>query len=265
MGPPSSQRLAGTVALVTGAGTGIGEAAADALAEAGASLVLVGRRRALLETAADRARARGVEAMIQALDVTDGAAVESCLAATLARYRRLDLLVHAAGMNTKRRSLRNLEPAEWRRVVDVNLTGAYLVVRAVLPVFREAGRGSVILVGSDSGLTVTEGAGAAYCASKFGVTALVHAINVEERHHGIRATAIQAGEVDTPILEDRPVVPAAEIRRFMLRSEDVAAAIVYAATQPARVAVEQIVVRPTLDAPSDTAARTLGRWNDTGA
>jgi NAD(P)-dependent dehydrogenase (short-subunit alcohol dehydrogenase family) len=175
------------------------------------------------------------------------------------------LLVHAAGMNSKRRNLRDLEPAEWRRVVDVNLTGAYLFVRAVLPVLREAGRGSIVLVGSDSGLIVTEGAGAAYCASKFGVTALAHAINVEERQHGIRATAIQAGEVDTPILEDRPVVPAAEVRRFMLRSEDVAAAIVYAASQPARVAVEQIVLRPTLDAPSPTAARTLARWDEIGA
>lgn len=262
MGSPSNHCLAGTVALVTGAGTGIGESAADLLAGAGAAVVLVGRRRPLLETVAARVRARGGEATIQALDVTDGAAVERCLAETLARHRRLDILVHAAGMNTKRRSLHNLEPAEWRRVVDVNLTGAYLFVRAVLPVFREAGRGSVILVGSDSGLTVTEGAGAAYCASKFGVTALVHAVNVEERHHGIRATAIQAGEVDTPILENRPVVPPPEVRRFMLRSEDVAAAIVYAASQPARVAVEQIVIRPTLVVPSDVAARTLARWGE---
>ncbi len=252
--------LKGTVAIVTGATSGIGAATAVALAQAGAHLTLVGRRAQLLDEAAEKARTYGVQVLTQPLDVTDLAAVERCVAQTRERFGRLDLLAHVAGINTPKRNLRDISPEDWRRVLDVNLTGVFYFVRAVLPIFREAKRGSIVIVGSDSGLTTSELAGVAYCASKFGVTSLVHSINLEERRNGVRACAIQAGEVETPIMEFRPEPPPAERRALMLRAEDVAAAIVYAASQPPHVNVEQIIIRPTLDKPYPEAQELLARW-----
>jgi NADP-dependent 3-hydroxy acid dehydrogenase YdfG len=257
---PTTSPLAGAAVLVTGASSGIGAATAEAFAAAGANVAVAGRRRELLDQVAGRARGRGVEALVKPLDVADQSAVDACVAEVRERFGRLDVLAHVAGMNTPRRNLHNMEPDEWRRVIDVNLHGAYYFVRAALPILRAAGGGSIVIVGSDSGLVAGELAGAAYCASKFGVTALVQSINAEERRHGIRACAIQAGEAETPIMEFRPRPPSPQKRALMLRPEDVAAAIVYAASQPPRVNVEQILIRPTLDEEYSGAQELLARW-----
>jgi len=256
----SSSPLAGAVVIVTGASSGIGAATATAFAAAGAHLALTGRRRALLEEVAERVGSAGVRVLVQPHDVADQAAVEASVNAAHAHFGRLDVLAHVAGMNTPRRNLRDIAPDEWRRVLDVNLSGVYYFVRAVLPIFRAARGGSIVIVGSGSGLLADEGGGVAYCASKFGVTSLVQSINAEERRHGIRACAVQAGEVDTPILDFRPAPPPAEKRALMLRSEDVAAALVYAASQPPRVNVEQIIVNPTLDRDYPGARALMSRW-----
>jgi NADP-dependent 3-hydroxy acid dehydrogenase YdfG len=252
--------LAGAAVIVTGASSGNGAATALAFAEAGAHLTLVARRQQHLEDVARRVRAHGVEALVRPMDVADRAAAEACVADTRERFGRLDVVAYCAGMNTPRRNLRDLEPEEWRRVMDVNLDGAYYFTRAALPSLRAAGGGSIVIVGSIGGLVADEGGGVAYCASKFGVTALAQSINSEERRHGIRACAIQAGEVDTPLLEHRAAPPPAELRPLMLRSEDVAAAILYAASQPRWVNVEEIVILPTLDRDYPGARELAARW-----
>jgi len=252
--------LKGAVAIVTGASSGIGAATAVALAEAGAHLTLFGRRQGLLDEVAAQAGEHGVQVLAQAGDVADEAAAEACVARTLERFGRLDVLAHVAGMNTPRRTLKTISSDDWRRVLDVNLSGAYYFARAVLPHLRERGGGSIVIVGSDSGLTASELAGVAYCASKFGITSLVQSINAEERKHGIRACAIQSGEAETPIMEFRPSPPPPEKRALMMRPEDVAGAIVYVASQPPRVNVEQILIRPTLDQVYPSAAEVLARW-----
>ncbi len=252
--------LKDAVVIVTGAGSGIGEATAEAFARAGAHIVVSGRRAELLESVAERARAHGVQALVKPLDVSDQEAAERCVQETLAHFCRLDVVAHVAGMNTPQRTIGNISDDNWRRVIDVNLSGVFYFVRAALPTFRAAKRGSFVIVGSDSGLRAGEMAGVAYCASKFGVTSLVQSINIEERRHGIRASVIQAGEVETPIMSFRPAPPPPESRKLMLRSEDVANAIIYVASQPPGVNLEEIIIRPTLDRNDPNSYAVYDAW-----
>jgi NAD(P)-dependent dehydrogenase (short-subunit alcohol dehydrogenase family) len=236
--------LAGKVALVTGAGSGIGRAAAIRLAREGAALALVGRTEArLLETRADIGDA-GVEAY--AADVGDPAAVDRAVSAVLARFSRIDVLVNAAGINVRERSLAGGSVEAFDEVVRTNLRGAFLLSRAVVPSMRAHGGGTIVHIVSDSALRGNDFAGIAYIASKFGVRGLTEAINAEERRHGIRVTAIFPGEVDTPLLDQRPVPVPVEARRQMLQPEDVAECIALAAMLPPRAIVEQLVVRPVV-------------------
>jgi NADP-dependent 3-hydroxy acid dehydrogenase YdfG len=237
--------LAGKVAIVTGAGSGIGQAAAAALARAGANVTVVARSAEALARTVAEIEATGQQALAQPLDVSDWEAVEAAVAATVARFGRVDILVNNAGTNTPRRTLLEASLEDWRRVVDVNLTGAYLCVRAVLPVMRQQGEGTIINIASVAGKTATLLGGAAYSASKAAVLSLTQTINSEYRRHNIRATAISPGEVATPILDRRTVPPTAEERARMLQPEDLAAAIVFVASLPQRACIDDLLIRPT--------------------
>jgi NADP-dependent 3-hydroxy acid dehydrogenase YdfG len=234
--------LAGKVALVSGAGSGIGRAAAMRLAREGAAVALVGRTaERLVETRGLIADA-GVESF--PADVGDAAAVEAVVAAVLARYSRIDIVVNAAGINVRQRSLADGSIEDFEKVVETNLRGAFLLSRAVLPAMRAQGGGTIIHVVSDSALRGNDFAGIAYTASKFGVRGLVEAMNAEQRRHGIRVTGIFPGEVNTPLLDKRPTPVPAEARQRMLQPEDVAECIALAATLPPRALIEQLTVRP---------------------
>ena len=236
--------LAGTVALVSGAGSGIGRAAAIRLAREGAAVGLMGRTpERLAQTRAAIANA-GVE--VYPGDVGDAAAVEQIVKAALARFSRIDIVVNAAGVNVRRRSLADGSIEDFDAVVATNLRGAFLLSRAVLPAMRVQGGGTIIHVVSDSALRGNDFAGIAYTASKFAVRGLVEAMNAEERRHGIRVTGIFPGEVNTPLLDKRPVPVPDEARQRMLQPEDVAECIALAATLPPRALVEELVVRPVV-------------------
>jgi len=239
-----SRGLAGQVALVSGAGSGIGRAAAMRLAQAGAAVALVGRTAERLAQTRDIIANAGVEAFPG--DVSDVAAVDAIVKAALARFSRIDIVVNAAGINVRKRSLADGSVEDFEKVVDTNLRGAFLLSRAVLPAMRKQGGGTIIHVVSDSAMRGNDFAGIAYTASKFGVRGLVEAMNAEERRHGIRVTAIFPGEVNTPLLDKRPTPVSEEARRRMLQPEDVAECIVLAATLPARAIVEQLVIRPVV-------------------
>src|SRR5690606_14718807 len=114
---------------------------------------------------------------------------------------------------------------DFRRLIDVNLTGAFLMVNTLLPGMRRQGNGTIVNVVSDAGLLANATAGPAYVASKFGLTGLTQSINVEQRQDGIRATAIFPGEINTPLLDKRPAPPPQDKRQQMLQAEDVAACI----------------------------------------
>jgi NADP-dependent 3-hydroxy acid dehydrogenase YdfG len=236
--------LAGQVALVSGAGSGIGRATAMRLANEGAAVALVGRTAERLAETRDAIANAGVEAYPG--DVGDAAAVESIVKATLARFSRIDIVVNAAGINVRKRSLADGSVEDFEKVVETNLRGAFLLSRAVLPAMRKQGGGTIIHVVSDSAMRGNDFAGIAYTASKFGVRGLVEAMNAEERRHGIRVTAIFPGEVNTPLLDKLPTPVPEEARRRMLQPEDVAECIALAAMLPPRAIVEELVVRPVV-------------------
>jgi NADP-dependent 3-hydroxy acid dehydrogenase YdfG len=236
--------LAGQVALVTGAGSGIGRATATRLAQAGAAVGLVGRTAESLAATREAIANAGVEAYPG--DVGDATAVEAIVKAVLARFSRIDIVVNAAGINVKKRSLADGSIDDFEKIVETNLRGAFLLSRAVLPAMRKQAGGTIIHVVSDSALRGNDFAGIAYTASKFGVRGLVEAMNAEERRHGIRVVAIFPGEVNTPLLDKRPIPVPEEARRRMLQPEDVAECIALAATLPARALVEELVIRPVV-------------------
>ena len=240
-------RLRGQVAVVTGAGSGMGRASALALAAEGATLALVGRRVDLIEKVAEEIRATGREVLVCQADITDASAMETMAKAATERFGRLDILVNAAGDNVKKRGLGELTPEDWRYIVDIDLTGAFLCTRAVLPAMRAQGRGTIIHVSSMASKQSSVIGGVAYSAAKAGVDRLTEAINLEERRHGIRACRIHPGETDTPLMRRRPYpILAAGDFANMLQPEDIAAAVVFVATLDHRATVEELTILPTV-------------------
>jgi NAD(P)-dependent dehydrogenase (short-subunit alcohol dehydrogenase family) len=237
--------LAGKVAWITGAGTGIGLAAAQSLAAGGATVVLSGRRGAVLEQEAEGIRAKGGRAQAETLDVADAAAVRRVADAILARHGRIDILVNSAGLNTTKRRWDDQSPEGWREVVGINLDGSFYTTQAVLPAMRARHDGLVVNVSSWAGVFHPKLTGAAYNASKHAVTAMTETINMEEGVHGIRACAVCPGEVATPILDRRPVPPSAEDRARMLQAEDLGGIVRFLAELPKHVCVNQLIVSPT--------------------
>lgn len=239
-------KLAGRVAIVTGASSGIGRAAARALAAEGARVALVARSGEVISALAEEIAAQGGEAVAYPSDVADPEAMPAVTARVLAAWGRVDLLVANAGVNTKERALHNIAPEQWERVIDVNLTGVFNCAKAVLPTMRERGEGTIVIVASMAGRRPGTLSGIAYGASKAGAISVAHSINAEEKVNGIRATTILPGDTATGILDHRPNPPSAEARERMLQSEDVAAAIVFVATQPHRVTIDELWITPTV-------------------
>ena len=149
-----------------------------------------------------------------------------------------------AGVNIKNREFRQLTPETWQKVLCANLDGAFYCIHYVLPQMIERRDGVVINIDSVSGKRSHPLGGVAYNASKFGMTALGLCLGAEEKENGIRVCNIYPGEVDTPILKDRPTEPTAEHRQRMLRSEDVAAAVLFVATLPPHVTVPELIIKP---------------------
>lgn len=238
-------RLQGKIAWVTGAGSGIGEAAAVALAGEGAELVLTGRREAPLAAVAERITAAGGKAHVQAGDMTDAARVAVIAAWIVANCGRLDILVANAGANIAQRHWSNLTPEGADTVISANLNSVFYSVSAVLPAMRAQKDGVIIVTASLAGRTISNLSGAAYTAAKHGVVAMCHTVNQQECVNGIRCTAVLPGEVATPILDKRPVPVSAEERARMAQSEDLGDLIRYVACLPPRVVINEVWMCPT--------------------
>jgi NADP-dependent 3-hydroxy acid dehydrogenase YdfG len=239
------KQLEEKVAWVTGAGSGIGQAAAIVLARAGASVVLSGRRVQPLRDTAARIEASGGTVVVKPGDLTDPSIANQVAAEIGSRFGRLDVLVNNAGVNILRRRWAELDASGADQVLDGNLSSAFYCVLAALPIMRAQKDGVLIHTASMAGRTVGPLSGAAYSAAKHGVVAMSHSINCEECVNGIRSTVVCPGEVATPILDQRPVPVNAEERARMLQSEDVADLILYVATLPAHVCLNEVWITPT--------------------
>ena len=196
--PPQPDTTAGRRTLVTGAGQGIGRAIALTLAVPGARLALYGRRPDTLVGTAAECRARGAEALALPGDVTDEQAVAAAAAAIEAAWGALDGLVNNAGI-AHFGTVETTAPDAWRRVLEVNLTGPYLVSRATLPLLRRGEAPAIVHVASNLGLVAMKNA-AAYCAAKAGLVNLARAMALDHAADGIRVNAVCPGAVATPML-----------------------------------------------------------------
>ncbi len=233
------------VAWVTGGGTGIGEAGAEALAADGWTVVVSGRRKDALDAVAAKIDRRGGVAMAIPLDVSIAADVENVAGRILAEYGRIDLLVNSAGINVPKRRWADLELDGWNRLVEINLNGVLYCMRAVLPAMRAQKDGCIINVASWAGRHVSKMPGPAYTTTKHAVLALTHSFNMDECVNGLRACCLSPGEVATPILKSRPVPPSEAEQAKMLQPEDCGRTIAFVASLPPRVCINEILISPT--------------------
>jgi len=238
-------RLDGKVAWITGAGSGIGEAGAVALAGAGASVVLTGRRREALEGVARRIENQGGSAFVEPGDVTDAERVNAIVAMIGEKLHRLDIVVNNAGVNLRERHWADLTPARIDTILEGNLSSAFYVAAAALTMMRQQRDGILIHTASWAGRFVSHLTGPGYLAAKHALVAASHSLNMEECMNGIRSTVICPGEVATPILANRPVPVSDEDRARMLQAEDLGDLILYVATRPKHVCLNEILISPT--------------------
>ncbi len=238
-------RLKGKGAIVTGAGSGIGEAVARCFAAEGAEVVTTGRTLAKLERSKAASGAAGARMHPRAMDVGEADAVAETVDWALRRLPQIDILVSNAGTNVPRRALSELSKDDFDRVIQVNLNGPFYLLQAVLPGMRERRDGVVITVSSIAGVRTSVIGGPSYSASKHGVRSLSLATHLEEGPCGIRSCVICPGEVNTPILDRRPVVPPDDCRAAMLQPEDVAQAALLVATLHPRACIPELVITPT--------------------
>ena len=236
--------LISKTAVITGAGSGVGQAAALALARQGWRVALVGRRAEALDETVKLAGPLAGQFLVCPCDIADSAAVGQMAERVLAEFKEVEALVNAAGTNAPRRALEVLSLADYHAMMDTNLNGAYYCVQAFLPQMRARQSGTIVNIVSDSAKQASPKAGPAYAMSKFGLAGLTQAINAEERARGVRACAIFPGDIDTPLLDKRPAPPPPEARARMMRAEDIAECVLLAINLPSRALVEEILIRP---------------------
>lgn len=238
------KKLEGKVAVITGGGSGVGLAAARAFLAEGARVAIAGRTAEKL-LAAEKHLGGGPNLISFAADVGDPAQADALIRHVTQKWGRVDILVNNAGANLKQRTVRELTPETWRSMVSANLDSAFHCMWAVLPQMRERRDGVIICINSISGKRSGPLGGASYNAAKFGLAALGICAAAEEKDNNIRICNIFPGEIDTPILENRPVPVTDEQKAKILKPEDVAAAIVFVASLPPRVSVPELIIKPT--------------------
>jgi NAD(P)-dependent dehydrogenase (short-subunit alcohol dehydrogenase family) len=231
-------------AVITGAGSGVGRAIALALAAEHWRVAIIGRREEALRETIALAGNHAAQFLAVPCDIGRRAEIGAMSARVLAAFGEVEALVNAAGTNAPKRSLDVLSLDDYQRMIDTNLHGAFYCVQAFLPGMRQRGSGTIVNIVSDAGKLASPKAGPAYVISKFGLAGLTQSINAEERGHGIRACAIFPGDIDTPLLKQRPQPPTEEARARMLRAEDVAECALLAIRLPERAIVEELIIRP---------------------
>ena len=241
--------LSGRVALVTGASSGIGEATAVTLAEAGASVAIGARRRDRLDGLAARLGAAGAKVVTLDLDVTDEAACRDAVARTRSELGGLDVLVNNAGVMLLG-TIVGADPEDWRRMLGTNVLGLMYMTHAAIEGMVEQGSGDVVNISSVAGRQARKGAGV-YNASKWAVNAFSESLRQEVTTTGVRVSLVEPGAVSTELTDHitQPEAKAASVQMYTsmraLQAEDIARAVLYLVTQPPHVAVNELLVRPT--------------------
>lgn len=251
--------LEGKVAVITGAGTGMGRSTAELLAAEGAHVVLVGRRLSVLEEVASAIESDGGSVHPRAADIASKDDVDALVAWVSETLGPVDILVNNAGSASKVLNVRWISQEEWNSVLDVNLNAVYLLTQAVLPGMLARNTGTIVTVSSLAAVNPNLLGGAAYGAAKAAVRNFMTYLHNTFRNEGLRAITILPGETATPILDNRARPPKAEEREAMVQPEDVARAIHLVATLPQRTVVQELVIAPTVQ--RDTSGDIeISRW-----
>jgi NADP-dependent 3-hydroxy acid dehydrogenase YdfG len=249
-----AERLDGTVALVTGASSGIGEATARALAERGAAVAVAARRKDRLETLAESIRGQGGTVLVLEIDVTDEQQATAMVEQTVAELGRLDTLVNNAGVMLLGPAV-DADVTEWQRMVELNVLGLLYSAHAALPhLLRSAEQdprrvADLVNISSVAGRVARNGSGV-YNLTKHGVGAFSESLRQEVTKRHVRVSLVEPGAVSTELAShNRPEVQAAMRQRFgdiqRMEAEDIADAIAYIVTRPRHVAVNEMLIRPT--------------------
>ena len=228
--------------VITGGGTGIGAACALSLVQSGANVTIGGRRVEPLEKLSAQAEGK---IKYHTLDVADRESVSTFFNWANEQSGQIDILVHCAGINCRERSMEVVSPEDWDHLMNVNATGAFNCMYSVLPQMRERQDGLIVNICSISGRRAALLGGVAYNASKFAMAALGTTVAQEEKDRGVRISTIYPGEVETPILDERPVPVSKEHRAKILQPEDVAAAVSMICHLPPRAHVSDLTIKPT--------------------
>jgi NADP-dependent 3-hydroxy acid dehydrogenase YdfG len=245
----NTRPLEGKVALVTGASSGIGEATAVALAEAGAAVAIGARRKDRLDALATRLTEGGARVLQLDLDVTDEAQCTAAVARTREELGGLDVLVNNAGVMLLG-TVVGADPEDWRRMIDTNVMGVLYMTHAAIEGMVAQGSGDVVNMSSVAGRQARVGAGV-YNASKWAVNAFSESLRQEVTERGVRIGLVEPGAVATELTDHITQADAKAGAQKMytdmvpLQAEDIARAVLYLVTQPAHVAVNEVLVRPT--------------------
>jgi NAD(P)-dependent dehydrogenase (short-subunit alcohol dehydrogenase family) len=231
--------LSNQIALVTGAGRGIGAAIARKLASLGATVVLCGRTLQTLEATAAAIRSAGGQTRVEQCDVTDLASVQTVTASVEQTFRRLDILVNNAGVGAFSSPLHEMTPETWEKILNTNLRGVFFCIRGFAPMMIRAKSGHIINISSLAGKNPVPN-GAAYAASKWGLNGLSYSVAEELRGYNIRVSVVCPGSVDTELSPHT-----GKDANKMLRPEDVAHVIGMLVTQAPQSFVSEVLIRPT--------------------
>jgi len=232
-------KLAGQVALVTGAGRGIGRAVAVAFAREGARVILAARSGRELASVQGEIEAAGGAALAVTTDIRQEPAVAALVSRALAEGGRIDCLVTAAGLAAFG-PVADVKTEDWDQLIAVNLRGAFLCCRAVLPAMTAQRGGTIINIGSIVTSRTLQGS-AAYTATKYGLLGFSRVLAEEMRPHGVRVGVLSAGATDTPLWD---AVPSPPDRARMLRAEQIAESALFMATLPPGAALEELTLLP---------------------
>lgn len=243
-----NKNISDKVVVITGASSGLGEAAARHMAERGAAVVLGARRRERLESVAEDIRAAGGKAEFVTTDVTRKADVEALIQAAITHYGRIDVLVNNAGLMAIA-PLSETKTDEWDRMIDINIKGVLYGIAAALPIFQKQGGGHFINIASVAGIKVFSPGGTVYSGTKFAVRAITEGLR-HEAGETIRTTTISPGAIDSELKFGSTHQQSAnfvkDFYRIAIPSDSVARAIAYAIEQPADVDINEIVLRPAI-------------------
>jgi|TARA_B110000438_G_scaffold52983_1_gene53185 NADP-dependent 3-hydroxy acid dehydrogenase YdfG len=232
--------------ILTGAGSGIGRVTAKMLGEMGANVFVVGRRENLLKESVSEIEQAGGKGAYLSADLEDGDSAANVAEEAIKTFGNINYLVNNAGHSSKVRSMRYVKKEDWQSVFNVNVEGVYRLTQAILPNMIDNGGGTIVTVSSMAALRPGLMGGAPYSAAKAAVAAMMTALREELREFGIRSCTVYPAEVDTPILDNRPLPPDAKARSTMMQPEDIAEAILLCMRMPHRTIVQDLVVSPTI-------------------